>query len=247
MQEYLAASLFNSNDEDLMVTNFYDNWWLNTNIFYAGKTPHVSNVLVRIGELKENFPLNEDAKLAFIIHGSKVLQAAHLMGNIERLAFVQSMVKIFDSMLKDSLADVITQNENRLKKRTILEMILWSRKLFCEFFGSSQFVAPLEATRLNLLKSEHALTDITEYCISFCLATKKHDSTPLYELLIHKKNLNPRWFKIIDVDVKIKNLKVSNKKISSKFKSHAFQHKDYIKKQFRERLEKHYSSITGIS
>ncbi len=35
MQEYLTASIFNNESEDLLVANYYDDWWLNTNIFYA--------------------------------------------------------------------------------------------------------------------------------------------------------------------------------------------------------------------
>lgn len=247
IQEYLAASLFSNEKEDFLVQNFYDNWWLNSNIFYAGKTPHQAVVLNRICRQGENYPLDEQSKLSYIVHCSKVLQAAHLLDKNSRREILVSMIKIFDSLLKDLLVGFIDSPDSRVKKRTILEFILLGRRMFIEFFGSVQFNDCLNEIRWMLLEDENQnLLDITEYCLAFCCAMNSHSSKPLYDFLDLKRNVNPRWFKIVDVDVNIKNLRVDDKRIVAKFKSKAIKNKKYIQQQFQEILSKHYKSITGI-
>ena len=248
IQEYLAASLFTNDQETFLVENFYDNWWLNANIFYAGKTPHQASILHRICRLNENYPIDEQSKLSFIVHSSKILQAAHLLDKNSRKEILVSMIKIFDNLLKEILEDILINPDTRIKKRTILEFILLGRRMFYEFFGSAQFSECLNEIRWLLLERDvEELTDITEYCIAFCSALNSHSAKPLHDFLELKSNLNPRWYKIIDVDVNIKNLKIEDKKLVSKFKSKALKNKKYIQQQFKEVLEKHYSSITGIS
>lgn len=247
IQEYLAASLFGNEKEDFLVENFYDNWWLNANIFYAGRTPHQAAILNRICRQNENYPIDEQSKLSYIVHSSKVLQAAHLLDKTSRRDILISMIKVFDSLLREILTDFIDNPDSRIKKRTILEFILLGRRMFYEFFGSAQFRECLNEIRWTLLEDENAnILDITEYCLSFCCALNSHSAKPLYEFLELKKDVNPRWFKIVDVDVNIKNLAIEDKKIVAKFKSKALKNKKYIQEQFKEILSKHYSSITGI-
>ncbi len=112
--------------------------------------------------------------------------------------------------------------------------------------GVSQFIKPLEIIHKELQLVENSgLSDITEYCISYCISTFRKDSSSLYAFAM-KKDLNPRWYKIIDVDVDIKKLRIDNHKIKVKIKSKAFDNKKYIQNQFADRLKKHYDSITGI-
>ncbi len=211
------------------------------------RTPHKSNVLNRISKLNENYPANEESKLSFIINSSKILQAAHLLEKKTRTEVLNSMIKVFDELLKEILIQSITETDPRIKKRTILEFILWGRRIFYEFFCSTQFSECLNVIRENLLRVDKPIiTDITEYCIAYCIALNNHDSKPLYDFLEHRKILNPRWFKIVGVDVKIKNLSLPDKKISTKFKTKAVRNKEYVQQQFKEILSKHYNSITGM-
>lgn len=247
MQEYLTASLFNNEDENCLVRNFYDSWWVNTNIFYAGKIPHKSNVLLSIVDDKINIPITEDSKYSFIVHGTKVLQASHLLDKQKRKNILKSMIKNFDDLVKYNVNDFVNDQNIKIKRRTILDMILWERRMFKEFFDSTQFISCLEEIQKEFLLIEDLpLTDITEYCIAYCIATSKKDSTPLYEFLVGRKDVNPRWFKIIDVDVNIKKLLIDDKKLVMKFRTKANKHKEYIQKQFKEMLLKHYSSITSL-
>lgn len=248
IQEYLTSSLLSTEDEDTLVKNYYDNWWLNTNIFYAGKTPHKSNILLRVSKLSDNYPGNEDTKLSYIVHTSKILQASHLLENSSRVIVLKSMIKIFDELLQEVLKDSIYHQDIRLKKRSVLEFILWGRRTFFEFFSSKQFLDSLDSIRKELLEIEApSITDITEYCLAYCVSLNTQNSRPLYDFLEQRKNLNPRWYKIIDVDVNIKNLSHPDKKLSAKFKSKALKNKEYIQKQFKDVLTKHYNSITGIN
>lgn len=247
IQEYLASSLFGAEKEDFLVGNFYDNWWLNANIFYAGRTPHQSVVLNRICRQNENYPTDEQSKLSYIVHSSKVLQAAHLLDKKSRKEILISMIRVFDSLLREVLVDFTDGPDSKVKRRTLLEFILIGRRMFNEFFGSAQFNECLEEIRWALLEREETnLLDVTEYCLAFCCALNSHSSKPLYDFLDLKKDVNPRWFKIVDVDVNIKNLRIEDKKIVAKFKSKALKHKKYIQQQFQQVLSKHYNSITGI-
>ncbi|GAB3715860.1 hypothetical protein GCM10027592_56660 [Spirosoma flavus] len=246
IQEYLSITLFDHNDEDLLVENFYDNWWINPNIFYAGTKSHSSNVLDRIAKL-EIYPSDIGSKASYIIHSSKVLQAAHLLENNKRRNVLKSMITIFDSLLRDLINDIIVDDDIKIRKRTVLEIILWARSFFFEFFGSTQFKSELDILVKDMLEESNSLTDITVYCVSYTLAVISKDSDYLYNFLIKPKNINPRWYRIIDVDIKIKNLTVTNKKVQSKFQSKAFRNRHYIHQQFFDKLEKHYNSITCIN
>lgn len=247
IQEYLTSAILDSSDEDMLLKNFYDDWWLNANIFYAGKTPHHSDILRKVSELKDNYPGDPDTKLSYIINTTKVLQAAHLIDKKLRKTVIVSVIKIFDELMAYAVKDFITNEDPRINKKTMLEFILWSRKVFFEFLGISQFLDVLKEIHNEIISnSSTGLSDITEYDLSYCLAVMQRDANPLYDYVLSREKINPRWYKIVDVDVQIKHLEISDKKITSKFKAKALQNKKYIKQQFQDKLIKHYTSITGV-
>lgn len=247
MQEYFTSLILNSKDESILLANFYEDWWLNTSLFYTGKLPHYSDLLNKISEFQCGLPMDGDLKLAYIIHTTKLLQAAHLITEDERLKVLNSVIKVFDDFTKELINEfVIADKETRISKKTILELVLYVRKIFVNFMGVSQFINSLETINNELVDlSNTGLLDITEYCIAYCVSTYKKNSNALYEFSM-KENLNPRWYKIIDVDVDIKKLNINNPKIKLKIRSKANSNKKYIQNQFRSRLSLHYKSITGI-
>ena len=246
IQEYLSISLFDHNEEELLVENFFDDWWLNPNIFYAGKKSHSFAVLDRISKF-DVLPADIDSKFAYVIHSSKVLQAAHLLDNHDRKKVLHSMIVIFDSLVKDIINDFVTVDDTKQKKRSMLELILLLRSIFLEFFSSTQFKSGLNDIGELILKETLNVTDITSYSIFYCLSLMNKDSDYLYKFLIETTNINPRWYRIVDVDIKIKRLAVTNRKRQLKIQGKAVRNRHYIYQQFSERLEKHYNSITGLS
>ena len=58
--------------------------------------------------------------------------------------------------------------------------------------------------------------------------------------------INSRWFKIVDVDISIKKLINTQKKIKFKIRNIATKNNEYIQKQFKERIKRHYLSLTGM-
>jgi predicted AAA+ superfamily ATPase len=247
IQEYLTSTILDNTDEELLLKYYYDDWWLNTNIFYAGKTPHHSEILKKVSELKIDYPCDPDSKLAFIINTTKILQAAHLVDVNLRKKVLISVIKIFDELMAVTVKEFITSKDPRYNKKTMLELILWSRNIFFEFLGVHHFTDTLKDIHKEIISvPESGLSDITEYNVSYCLAVLERDANPLYDFVLSRENINPRWYKIVDVDVMIKHLEIPDKKITSKFKSKALIHKDYIKLQFSERLLKHFTSITGV-
>jgi hypothetical protein len=245
IQEYLSIALLEREGEDMLVKNFLNDWWLNANIFYAGKKSHSFSVLDRISRF-EIYPVDIDTRLSYVINTSKVLQAAHLLNNESRRRTLESMVKIFDQVVSDLIEAIIIIDDTKQRKRTILDIILWVRGIFMEFFSSTQFRQPLAEIGEAILRNELAVTDITSYCIFYNLAIGTKNSDFLYRFLVEYKDINPRWYRIIDVDTKIKRLVISDKKMQSKIESKAIRNGAYIYKQFREVLKKHYSSVTGF-
>ncbi len=247
IQEYLTSTIIDTSDEATLLQNYYDDWWLNTNIFYAGKTPYHSTILEKVAEFKVNYPGDPENKLAFIIHTTKILQAAHLIDVKLRLKVLKAVIKIFDEMMRETIEEYITSQDPRINKRTMLELVLWSRNIFFEFLGTTQFLDQLKEIHSEIISLESTdLLDMTEYNLSYCIAVLQRDANPLYDFIISRKQINPRWYRIVDVDVKIKNLEISNRKLTAKFKSKALINKEYIKKQFKDKLIKHYQSLTGM-
>jgi hypothetical protein len=91
------------------------------------------------------------------------------------------------------------------------------------------------------------MCDITLYCISYCLSLSSKDAKYLEEFVITNNiEINSRWYKIVDVDINIKKLQNTRKKITLKIRNIANKNRDYIQKQFKERIDRHYQSLSGL-
>lgn len=256
MQEFLNAKKLSHKDEDKLVENFHDDWWLNTNIFYAGKEPTNFDVLGRIAKM-ENFPIDGSAKINYIIHTSKVLSAAHTIKHSERKKSLESMLKVFDSLIKD-IVDMILGFEGskknieiRIFRRSLLDIVMFLRDFFSDFFMSKYHNELLKEIWTEILNSSKAkeFSDITLYCLSYCLAVDEREANYLLNFIDSKNfELNVRWYKIVEVDIDIKKLEVQQNQTKHylKIKRNATKHSEYIKRQFKEKLKKHYKSITGL-
>lgn len=247
IQEYLNALALKKKDEEMLINNFFDDWWLNSNIFYAGSSPDESDVLSRVSNLDKN-KLDFDEKFNYIIHTSKVLQATHLLNKQDRKNILLSMFEVFDEIVKELVKDDLTETVlPKIKRKTILDIILWARNFFNEFFSSIQFQIILKEIWDELKKqSNFKYTDITEYILAYCLSVNTKNSNFLYEFIQYKKDINPRWYKIVTVDLEIKKLVHERNKIYLKVRQKAEDNKEYISKQFTQSISKHYKSITGL-
>lgn len=257
IQEYLAAQKFDYKDDDLLVNNFYDEWWLNPNIFYAGNKTDYPDILKRIADC-EVYPGDPESKFNYVAHSSQVLLAAHNIDNTVRYALLQSMVKIFDEFSKEvvNLIATVTENDEtkntkitKIRNQTLLDVILSLREVFMEFFASPDFQEELNNLWEKLLygKDKIAMGDITLYCLSYCLAISTKDAKYLEDFVLTDNiEVNSRWYKIVDVDITIKKLDSKRKKIKLKIRNVATRNNDYIQKQFKERIARHYESLTGM-
>jgi hypothetical protein len=79
------------------------------------------------------------------------------------------------------------------------------------------------------------------------LSVSSGEAKYLLEFIGSDKTLNPRWSKIVEVDINVKHLKHDRQgKPILKLKQNAVKNRKYIAKQFNERIGKHYKSITSI-
>lgn len=260
IQEYLAAQKFNYKDEYLLVRNFYDEWWLNPNIFYAGNRTEYPDVLQRVSKF-EIYPNDLETKFNYIAHSSQVLSAAHNLDNDVREQVLRSMIKIFDEFSKGFIKEIISISQfvderqsidkkiTKFKNQTLLDVILSLRDIFVEFFEISDFQNELNNIWSGIIYENKKINmcDTTLYCISYCLSLRSRDAKYLEEFVTTNNiEINSRWFKIVDVDINIKNLQNTRKKIMLKIRNKSNKNKEYIQKQFKERINRHYKSLTGI-
>ncbi|WP_340154788.1 NACHT domain-containing protein [uncultured Winogradskyella sp.] len=247
IQEYLASLAYGANNEDDLVDNFLNDWWLNPNIFYAGKSPENSTVISEISKLKM-YPVDMMDKSTFIVHSSKVLKAAHLISNSERRKMLKVMIGMFNELTKELIKSIIGAEDPKFYKRTILDVILWARSFYMDHFNSEQFQDCLKEVWSEInADATFAFTDITRYCITYDLSISSRDAKYLLEFIGSDKSLNARWSKIVDVDITVKHLKHDRTgKPVLKLKQTSVRNKKYIAKQFNERIAKHYKTITSI-
>ena len=245
-QEYLSASILSTKDEKLLVTHFLNDWWLNPNIFYAGKHPSESGVLEEISRLG-NYPGDFDDKMKYVINSSKVLKAVHLWDYKSRKNTITAILKVFEGMISDVVSMFIGVDLLALRNKTLLDVLLWARGFFQEFLDSDQFIDSYKEIWKEIMASPEIHNDVVRYCIAYNLSIREKDARYLEEFISSDETLNPRWFKIVYVDINVKKLTPSNKKLVMRFKQKASEHKKYIQSQFQDRLSKHYKSITGIA
>jgi hypothetical protein len=247
IQEYLSSLAYSSSNEAYLAENFLDEWWLNPSIFYAGKVPESSSLVSEIAKLK-TYPTDSLDKSTYIVHASKVLKAAHLISNSERKKMLKTMLGLFDKMTKELILSLVGDEDPKFYKRTILDLILWARDFYMDYFNSTQFKECIKDLWQEIISNNSIVySDITRYCIAYDLSISEHDAEYLLEFIISDESLNPRWSKIVDVDISIKNLKHDRKgKPILKLKQNAVRNKKYIAQQFNERISKHYKSITSI-
>lgn len=260
IQEYLAAQKFYYKDEDLLVKNFYDEWWLNPNIFYAGNRTEYPDVIQRVSKF-EIYPIDPETKFNYVAHSSQVLLAAHNLDNDIREQVLRSMIKIFDEFSKEFIKEIVSipqfvderqsidKKITKFKNQTLLDVILSLRDIFMEFFEISDFQDELNNIWSGIIYENKKINmcDTTLYCISYCLSICSRDAKYLEEFVTTNNiEINSRWFKIVDVDINIKNLQNTRKKIMFKIRNKANKNKEYIQKQFKERINRHYQSLTGI-
>ena len=174
---------------------------------------------------------------------------------------LRSMIKIFDEFSKElikaivSIEDFVDEKKSvdkkiaKLKNQSLLDIILTLRDIFNEFFGISDFQNELIKIWSGFIfdNKKIEMCDTTLYCLSYCLSVHSHDAKYLEEFVTTSNiEINSRWYKIVDVDINIKNLQNTRKKIIVKIRSMANKNKDYIQKQFNERISRHYQSLTGM-
>jgi hypothetical protein len=210
-------------------------------------TPDRSAVLENM--IKNTYPLLLEDKYNYFVHSSKVLQASHILTKTKRLKILKSMVKMFDNFILQFVKEILdpTNTIPDSAERTLLDIILWGRGVFLEFFSTVQYNESLEEIWKDINKSDVGLCDITEYCISYCLATNNKKPDFLYDWVLSKDKINVRWYRIVEIDVDINHLKLpESKDMFLKIKRKSVKHSKYIEEQFNEKIKRHYKSITGL-
>ncbi len=250
IQEYLSSKAIRSSNEQVLIDNFLDEWWLNANIFYAGKQPDDASVLGKVSTLRTIYPYNTEDKINYVIHASNVLRAAHLETSTLRKQVIHSIIKIFDEFVRSLIKDIVDEKIPMLHRKgksrrenTLLSVILFCRQRFVELLKFSSFSRELKEEWIEIINNNVEYTDITYYCLAYCISSLENKSEYLEEFAFLDKNV--RWYRIVQVDVDESTWKSDSYKLRLKLKRKANRNAQYIHQQFTERLSRHYQSVIG--
>lgn len=244
VQEYFASLRLKPSDEDMMLENFYNNWWLNPTIFYTGKDPNNSSFIQKLAD-NAIFPLDPASKIKFIINSSLILTAGHLVSKKVRKDLLSSMTTTFDLLIKQIIEHIDSEANHPLRSKTILDLTLDARNLFLQRFNISSFIPCLtEIWEEKIVKNPTQFGDIFRYCFAYLLSVRTKDKKFLFSFL-DDKSLNVRWNKIVEVDVNVNHLnhKDYKDKIFIKIQNKAVKNSKYINEQFKQPMKKHLNAL----
>ena len=95
-QEYFASLCIEDEDDEILVDNFFNNWWSNSLVFYCGKNPKSNKLHKTI--IAKIIPIDTAQKITYINNHSKCLQASHAISIENRTSVVDKLIVEFDNL-----------------------------------------------------------------------------------------------------------------------------------------------------
>lgn len=205
-QEFFAALSLEDDEDEIFIDKFFDQWWHNSLIFYAGKKPKSFNIHKKI--IERIFPVDLLQQFVYLSQHSKSLQASHSITIGQRESVVGKMLKHYDELFKTMIKDAKDNKDAFLNNFPYVGVINQSKNLFDEYF-SSNFVSTKETLDYFAKALESPdLEIITRYNIAYFLADKTNDIFPLeYFAKLILNNSDEVWTRIVYVDTKFLNYK----------------------------------------
>lgn len=235
-QEFFAALSIEDDEDEIFIDKFFDQWWHNSLIFYAGKKPKSFKIHKKINE--KILPIDLLQRFIYLSQHSKSLQASHSITIEQRDSVVGKMLKEYDDLFKTMIEDAKDNPEAFLNNFPYVGVINQSKNLFDEYF-SSNFVSTKET--LNYFAEALESTDldiITRYNIAYFLADKTNDIFPIeYFAKLILNNPDEVWARIVYVDTKFLNYKKTiNQKLLLKIKRKMNKNKFLIQYHLRNSI-----------
>lgn len=210
-QEYFASLRIEDEEIQILIENFFNNWWSNSIVFYCGKNPKSNRLHDDI--IKRIIPVDAAQKYYYVNQHSKCLQASHSISIENRTNIVNKLLFEFDNLFKSLLKEGQENSESIINQIPFVSLLNQSKSLFDTVF-SSKHISTIETTTLleDLLFKENNFANITNYNIAYFLAFNQNTALP-FEAFEDKVKDDVVWSRILFVDLNFLSLK---KKINEK-------------------------------
>tara|TARA_R110002074_G_scaffold57077_10_gene140533 strand:+ start:4007 stop:6406 length:2400 start_codon:yes stop_codon:yes gene_type:complete len=211
-QEYFASLCIEDEDDEILIDNFFNNWWSNSLVFYCGKNPKSNKLHKTI--IEKIIPIDTAQKITYINNHSKCLQASHAIAIENRTSVVDKLIVEFDNLFKSIYKEADENPNSVINQLPFVNIINQSKSLFESVFGSKHVATKetIEFFEKILLDEKNNLSNITNYNIAYFLAFSNNSVFP-FEIFADLIKDDIVWNRIIYVDVKFLKMK---KKIDEK-------------------------------
>lgn len=211
-QEYFASLCIEDEDDEILIENFFNNWWSNSLVFYCGKNPKSNKLHKTI--IEQIIPIDTAQKITYINNHSKCLQASHAIAIENRTSIVNKLIVEFDNLFKSIFKEAEENPKSIINQLPFVNIINQSKSLFESVFGSKHVSTKetIEFFEKILLDEKNNLSNITNYNIAYFLAFTNNSVFP-FEIFADLIGDDIVWNRIIFVDVNFLKMK---KKIDEK-------------------------------
>lgn len=232
-QEYFSSISIDDSNEDILLNRFFVEFWENTIVFYCGKQPKRE---IFLGKVKDKIiPVDLKNQYQYLVILSKCLQASHLISRNAKNEYIIKLVIAFDKFYKSIISEG-KEGKGLAPLRSTLDLILEFRDFFNKIFSSKHLNnVDFEDNIISLFeKHKNEFSDVTLYSMMHFLSFKNQE--PFYlEEFISVDDLNPRWSRIIYIDINLLHLKKKvNEKLFRKIKKKQARNREYILEQFNQ-------------
>lgn len=204
-QEYFTSLSIEDDDSQILIDNFFNQWWSNSVVFYCGKNSKSFQLHKKL--LNSIVPIGSNQKMFYIDQHSKCLQASHAISISNRKEVVLKMLHEFDQFFVTLYDEAGTHSEAIINKIPFVNLLNQSKTIFENIFASKH-IATTEILSLfeDILFEENGLTDIANYNLAYFIAFHKDTPFP-FEVFSDKVDDNVVYSRIIYVDVKFLDMK----------------------------------------
>lgn len=223
-QEFFTSLSIESDDENILLDNFFDDWWTNTLVFYCGKNPKSFNFHKSI--IDNVIPYDIFQKIKYLYNQSKCLQASHSISISNRTIIINKLIKVYNDIMTDITSNNLP-NDFILKDVPYVNIINQSKVIFDHIFSSKHVstIEVLTSFEQIISNDKEYLNEITLYNIAYYLSFKNNTSKYFEDISDYLISKNLVWSRILYVDISFLKLK---KKIDDK---------QYVR--IRRKMDKH--------
>ncbi|WP_027419129.1 NACHT domain-containing protein [Crocinitomix catalasitica] len=205
-QEYFASLCIEDEDDDILIDNFFNNWWSNSLVFYCGKNPKSNKLHKTI--IEKIIPIDSAQKVTYINNHSKCLQASHAISIENRTSVVNKLIVEFDNLFKSIYKEAEENPDSIINQLPFVNIINQSKSLFESVFGSKHIATKetIEFFEKVLLDEKNNLSNITNYNIAYFLAFINNSVFSL-EVFADLIGDDIVWNRILYVDINFLKMK----------------------------------------